>query len=467
MLQPHVASMSSLLRRCLPLSSIQPGKQIHAQILARGFLPHVTLQTDLMLVYSKCNCVGDAQRIFDEMPQRNMHSWNVLISSYVQKSLYDGALTILTGFLDLGLRPDHFTFPSLFKACAGIGDSCLGKSLHNWVIRLGWEDHVVVRSSILDFYGKCGWLVEAYRLFLTTTNRDVVVWNSMISAFGRAGFSEEVLGAFRRMQQDGLNMDSRTIPSILNACGRQGALMKGKEIHGQVIKNHSFNCDVAIGNSLIDMYAKCGCLNDSRKVFTNMCDWNIITWTTMISCYGVHGQGEEALALFEKMKSSGFNPNSVTFTAILASCSHAGLIDRGQKIFDSIRLDYGIEPGVEHYACLVDLLGRCGQLNEAHELIKGMPVEPTASVWGALLGACQMHNNVALGEFAAFQLFDLEAGNSSNYIALRSIYDALGRWDDKVECIDSIRGISPIHFKKEIYEMLDRIMETMSLTNEL
>ncbi|KAF8405849.1 hypothetical protein HHK36_007926 [Tetracentron sinense] len=441
MLQVNVFLLSSLLRNCVPLSAIYQAKQTHAQILVHGFLPNVTLQTDLLLVYSKCGLLEDGRRVFDEMVERNMHSWNILISSYVQNSLYYQALSVFNGFLNVGLQPDHFTFPVVFKACSGVGDSRLGKNLHSSVIRLGFDDDVIVGSSVLDFYVKCDNLTDAQRLFVNMPSRDVVAWNSMISGFGKAGFYVEALGYFRNMLSEGVKMDSRTIPSILNCCGREGDSVKGKEIHGQVVKNLFFNRDIAIGNSLIDMYAKCGCLDDSQKVFGNMGDLNLVTWTTMISCYGLHGKGEESLILFENMKICGFKPNCVTLTAILASCSHSGLIDQGWRIFNSISSDYGIEPCIEHYACMVDLLGRFGYLEEALELIKNMKLEPTASVWGALLGTCMMHKNVEIGEIAADHLFELEAENSSNYIALCSIYDSVGRRDGVLRIRSKMREL--------------------------
>lgn len=484
MAQQNVVSMSALLRNCIPLSSINPGKQTHAQILALGFLPHVTLQTDLLLMYSKCNHLDDARRIFDEMPERNMHSWNILISSYCQSSLFNESISVFNGFLNAGLRPDHFTFPSLFKACAGMRDLYLGKKFHNWVIRLGFEEYVIVKSSILDLYAKCGCLDGAHRLFETMPRRDVVVWNAMILGLGRAGFSLEALGAFKKMQFDGVNMDSRTIPSVLNACGREGDLMKGKEVHGQVVKNLAFSCDAVIGNSLMDMYAKCGRLDDLSRVFANMRGRNLVSWTTLISCYGVHGKGKESLILFEEMIAKGIKPNCVTFTAILASCSHSGLVDEGHRIFESMRLEYGVEPSVEHYACMVDLLGRIGRLQEALELIKGMQQEPSASIWGALLGACQTHKNVDLGEIAAFKLFELETANSSNYIALCSIYDAVGKWDGVSKMRKRMRelglvktpGCSWINMKGRVHRfyqgdishpMKDKIYEILNLLSKM
>ncbi|KAF3441413.1 hypothetical protein FNV43_RR15327 [Rhamnella rubrinervis] len=422
--------LSSFLRNHIPLSAISQAKQIHAQILVHGLLYNVTLQTDLLLFYSKCGSLRDAQQVFDRMAERNMHSWNILIFWYVQNSMYSDSWSVFDRFRQMGLRPDHYTFPPLFKACAGMKDAYLGKMLYSLVIKLGFEGYVVVSSSVLEFYVKCGNISDAKRVFFDIRCRDSVAWNSMISGFGRAGFYTAALNCFREMLGAGVKMDSMMIPSVLNACGGEGDLIRGKEIHGQVTKSLKYDADVAIGNSLIDMYAKCGCLGDAEKVFRSMSNLNLITWTTMISCYGVHGRGEESLLLFKQMRDYGYVPNCITFTAILASCSHSGLIDQGRKIFDTISLDYGFEPSVEHYACMVDLLGRCGYLEEALRLVKSMKLlVAKGSAWGALLAGCIMHKNVEIGEIAAHQLFDLEPRNPSNYIALCSIYESLGMWD--------------------------------------
>ncbi|XP_057970384.1 pentatricopeptide repeat-containing protein At2g03880, mitochondrial-like [Malania oleifera] len=418
-------SLSSLLRNCVTFEAVPLAKQIHAQILVHGFLPNVTLETDLLLVYAKFGFLKHAHKVFDEMVERNMHSWNILIASYASSSMYHDALNIFNEFLKMGFRPDHFTLPPVVKASAGMGDADLGKMLHSWVVRLGFEEYVVLGSSLVDFYAKLGDLILAQRVFAKMSWRDCVAWNLLISGFGRAGFYVDALNYFRDMLRAGVEMDSRTIPSILNACGGEGDLRKGKEIHGQIVKSVTFNRDIPIGNSLIDMYAKCGCLHDSEKVFVNMRKLNLVSWTTMISCYGIHGKGEESLVLFDKMKECGFKPNSVTITAILASCSHSGFINQGRKIFNSISLDYGFEPSVEHYACMVDLLGRFGHIDEALRLIKSAELAAVASIWGALLAGCVIHRNVEIGEIAAKRLFDLEPNNSSNYIALCSIYDSL------------------------------------------
>lgn len=349
--------------------------------------------------------------------------------------MYSDSWGVFRRFTHAGLRPDHYTFPPMFKACAGMKDACLGKMLYGWVLKLGFNGCVVVSSSVLQFCLKCGNISDAKRVFWDMRCRDLVAWNSMISGFGRAGFYSDALNCFREMLGAGVTMDSMIIPSVLNACGGEGDLTKGKEIHGQVSKCIKYDADVAVGNSLIDMYAKCGCLDAAENVFKKMSNLNRITWTTMISCYGAHGKGEESLLLFKQMKDYGYEPNCITFTAILASCSHSGLIDQGRKIFSTILLDYGFELCVEHYACMVDLLGRFGYLEEAFGLVKNMKLMATASVWGALLAGCMMHKNVEIGEIAAGRLFVLEPRNTSNYIALCSIYESFGMWDN----VSSIR----------------------------
>lgn len=349
-----------------------------------------------------------------------------MIASYVDNSLYSDAITVFLEFQRKGLRPDHYTLPPLFKASTGVGDTSLGRTCHGLVIKLGYEEYVIVGSSVLECYVKCGATGEAKWVFDNMSFKDCVAWNLMISGFGKAGFYSDALNCFRGMLLNGVKMDSMTVPSVLNACGREGDLMKGKEVHGHVVKGFMFDVDAAIGNALIDMYGKCGCLNYSEKVFRTMPDVNLVTWTAMISCYGIHGKGEESLFLFKKMTDNGVTPNSVTITAILASCSHSGLIDEGLRIFKSVHSEYGFEPSVEHYACMADLLGRCGYLEEALELLRSMKSSATASIWGALLAGCMMHKNVEIGEIAAHHLFQLEPNNASNYIAVCSIYESHG-----------------------------------------
>ncbi|KAD4982563.1 hypothetical protein E3N88_19234 [Mikania micrantha] len=425
-------SLSSILRNCIHGAVITHAKQTHVQILIHGLTHNVTLQTDLLLAYSR-GCLLNARQVFDRMLERNMHSWNIMMSAYVQNSMFHDALNVFDEFLNSGMKPDHYSLPSSLKACAGAGDVSLGIMLHGMVVKLGFECYIVVSSSVLDFYSKCGKLNDAKLVFERLSWKDSVAWNSMISGFAKTGLHLEALSCFRNMLQNKAKMDPMTVPSLLNVCGKLGDVTKGKEIHGQVLKNTVLYYDTVINNSLIDLYSKCGCLCDAKKIFYGMKNLNLVTWTTMISCFGVHGKGDEALRLFERMKDMGYKPNRVTLTAILASCTHSGLINQGKKIFNSIRSSYGFEPSMEHYACLVDLLSRFGCFEEAIRLINGMKMVkmiPSASVWGALLAGSLIHRNIETGEMAAHHLFEMEPKNASNYIALCSIYDSRGMWKD-------------------------------------
>ncbi|XP_073013910.1 pentatricopeptide repeat-containing protein At2g03880, mitochondrial-like [Typha latifolia] len=440
----RATQLSSILRTCAASSLLRQGNQAHAQAITHGLLPHPTLETDIVLFYARCSLLHLAHQVFDQMPHRTMHSYNILFSSYAQTHLFGSSLSLIQPFLASSLLPDRFTFPSLLKSCAGIGDVSLGMAFHCWVIHLGFDRYVIVQSSVLDMYAKCGLVNEAIKVFESTPEKDSVVWNSMISGLARSGRAVEALGVFRRLQWEGVETDLRAIPSILNVCGREGDLVSGKAVHGKVIRWLMDNSDLAVGNSLIDMYSKCGNLGYSKKVFLSMHEQNVVTWSTLIACYGVHGKGKESLIVYEEMLSQGVKPNCVTFTSILSSCSHSGLLDEGRRVFESMSRAHGVNPTVEHYACMVDLLGRAGNIEDALELISRMPMEPSASVWGALLSACAVHRNVNVGEISAQRLFELESGNSSNYVALCGIYDAVGQLDSVAELRSRMRNLGMV-----------------------
>ncbi|KAL4585869.1 hypothetical protein LXL04_010496 [Taraxacum kok-saghyz] len=424
-----IASLSSILRNSIPRTAFAHATQTHVQILIHNLCHDVTLQTDLLLAYSR-GSLPNARKLFDRMLQRNMHSWNIMISAYAQNSMNTNALNVFLKLLNSGNTPDHYSLPPVLKACTGIRDFSLGLVLHGMVIKLGFQNYVIVGSTVLDFYSKCGNLNDAKMVFKELPLRDSVTWNSMISGLSKAGLLLESLNYFKNMIKNSTKMDSMTIPTLLNTCAKLGDITKGKEVHGQVLKNTNLYNDTAIKNSLINLYSKCGCLYDAEKTFHKIKNPNLVTWTTMISCYGHHGKGEKSLRLFYQMKESGLKPNNVTLTAILSSCSHSGLINEAKKIFNSIKSLYKCDPSVEHYACMVDLLSRVGRFNKALDLINSMMVVPPASVWGALLAGSLVHRNIEIGEMACFYLFEMEPMNASNYTALCSLYDSCGMWSE-------------------------------------
>lgn len=336
-------------------------------------------------------------------------------------------------------------------------------------------------------YAKSGLLDNAARVFDEMPEKDSVVWNCMVTAYARAGMAAETLEIFRRAQVEVVNMarDLRSVPSVLNACGKEGELMKGREIHGRMVRCLAFDSDVPIGNALIDMYAKCGHVDASRAVFAGMLERNVVSWSTLISCYGVHGKGKEALRIYKEMLSQRVKPNGITFMSVLSSCSHSGLVTDGRMIFESMSKVHGVEPTAEHYASMVDILGRAGAIEEAVGLIRKMPMGPCASAWGAVLSACATHNNVDVGEIAAYRLFELEEDNASNYVTLCGIYDAVGQLDGVAGLRSRMRelgmvktpgcswvdvkgrayafyqGSIPRYLRRQMFWILDRLLEDM------
>lgn len=349
---------------------------------------------------------------------------------------------------------------------------------------------MVVSGALLDMYAKVGLLDDAVRVFDEMPERDAVVWNCLVTAYARAGKSAEALESFRRAQVESVNMarDLRAVPSVLNVCAKEGELMKGREVHGRMVRCLTSDSDAAVGNALIDMYAKCGRVDAAQAVFAGMRERNVVSWSTLISGYGVNGMGKEALMVYKEMISRGVKPNCITFTSILSNCSHSGLVTDGRKIFESMSEVHGVEPTIDHYACMVDLLGRAGAIEEALGFICRMPMEPSASVWGALLSACAMHNNVDVGEVAAHRLFELEEGNASNYFTLCGIYDKVGQSDAVAGLRSRMRelgmartpgcswvhvkgrthsfyqGSIPHYLRRQIVWVLDRLFQDMSNT---
>ncbi|KAL6868078.1 hypothetical protein ACP4OV_014923 [Aristida adscensionis] len=434
---PTAGRLSALLRRCAAAGAgaLRPGAQLHAQALVAGRLPDATLEADLVLLYCRCGALRRARRVLDAAPAPSARACNVLLAA----SPPAAALGLLARLLAAGrLRPDGYAVPAALRACAELWDARLGAALHGLAVRLGLFPNVVLSGALLDMYAKAGALDDAVRVFDETSERDAVVWNCMVTGYARAGRAAESLELFRKAQVEVVDMarDLRAVPSVLTVCAKEGELTKGREIHGRMLRCLAFDSDVAVGNALLDMYAKCGRVDVSRAVFSGMKERNVVTWSALISCYGLHGMGQEALRIYKEMVSRGMKPNCITFTSILSSCSHSGLVTDGRRIFESMSKVHGVEPITDHYACMVDLLGRAGAIEEAVGFIRTMPMEPSASVWGALLSACAMQNDVDVGEIAAYRLFELEEGNASNYVTLCGIYDAVGRSD----CVAGLRS---------------------------
>eukprot|EP01018_Ginkgo_biloba_P030321 Gb_23084 [translate_table: standard] len=427
--QPDNFTFPFVLKACGKLASLREGKKIHDFIITSGFEPNIFVNSALVDMYAKCGSSQLARQVFDKMSQRNVVSWTAMIAGYTQNGEGNEALKLFQQMQMEGLKPNWVTIVSVLPASVLVASLQHGKEIHAYITRNEIESTVSLENALLDMYAKCGNIECARQVFERMIQRDVVSWNSIIAGYVQNGPANEALKLFNQMPSKSVKPDSVTITSVLPACARLGALQQGKDIHEQVRRN-GFESIISVGNALIDMYAKCGCIEFACQVFDGMLQRDVVSWTAIIAAYGMHGHGEDALRLFHDMQEVSLKPNHITFIAVLSACSHGGLVDEGWQYFNHMVRDYGISPGLEHFACMVDLLGRAGKLDEAYNFIKKMPIEPDAAVWGALLGACKIHSNIEIGQRVADHLLELKPGNAGFYVLLSNIYADAGRWDD-------------------------------------
>lgn len=498
---------------------------------------------------TQLNSFEVAFRAFDQVEKPNVFVYNSVIRASVDNKRYSESVSTYGGMLGSGTRPNRYTYTPLLKACAllvgrkeglqihgqlikhGIGGNKRIKSAlihmyvsfgeieyaHNVLNDGGGELDTVCWNAMIDGYMKSGNLELARKVFDKMPNRNIGTWNAMISGFSENGmigmareyfdrmlkkdeiswsamidgynrgeFYNEALEIFGEMQRENIRLSKFVLSSVLASCANVGGLHQGKWIHTYIEKN-SIILDDVLGTSLVDMYAHCGCIELALEVFEKLPKREVFPWNAMIGGLAIHGRPHDAIELFSKLQSCRIRPNCITFVGILNACAHGELVDKGLEIFHSMKQIYGVEPKIEHYGCVVDLLGRVGALDEAEKIINSMPMKPNSAVWGALLGACRKHGNAEMGERLGRILLELEPKNSGRYALLSNIYAKAGRWDEvgKLRKLMKERGVKTktgnsifdldgsIHiFKvgegshpqmKEIYIMLEKVIERLKL----
>lgn len=428
-LQPNKFTFPFVLKACAVLNAMEEGIIIHNHIRSLRFEANVHVGASLIDMYGKCGNTEDARYVFDKMPQRNLVAWTAMIAGYAQNGKPIEALWIFKEMGLVGMRPDSVAIGSAVLACVHLKALMTGKLIHGYILKCGYEFYIYVATGIIDMYAKCGSVQFARQVFDKMPQRNAVSWNAMISGYAQNGHAKEALALFKKMRLGSFKPDSVTMLCVLPECAHLGYLHSGEQIHCDIVKR-GFESDVFVGNSLIDMYSRCGRLDTGRRVFDSMSRRVVVSWNAMITGYAINGFAEDAITLFSQMQESRVKPNHITFVSLLSACSHAGLADKAWQYFESMKKKYQIIPQVEHYACMVDLLGRTGHLVEAQDFIRKMPLEPTASIWGTLFHACRVHNNVEIGRQVAERLFELEPENGQCSVLLSNVYNRTGRWDD-------------------------------------
>ncbi|XP_057726291.1 pentatricopeptide repeat-containing protein At3g12770 isoform X1 [Arachis stenosperma] len=439
---PDDYTLATVSKVCGELEDLICGKVVHGKSMRIGFLSDVVVANSVMAMYNRCGMFSDAMKVFDEMPHRTVSSFNVIISGFAaleRCGSYSSDGFWLKFFMRMqseGFEPDAFTVASLLPmCCAGSSEKWdYGREIHCYLVKNGLDlnmgSDVHVGSSLIDMYSRSGKVVLGRAVFDQMKSRNVYVWTAMINGYVENREPEHALVMFREMQaKDGAQPNKVSLVSVLPACGLLAGLTGGKQVHAFAIKME-LNDDVSLCNALIDMYSKCGSLEYGRRVFDNILySKDGISWGSMISAYGLHGRGEEAVATYYEMLKQGIKPDMITVVGVLSACSKSGLVDEGIDIFNSLMTKHEMQPTIEICACVVDMLGRSGRLDQALNFIKEMPLYPSPSVWGSLLSASIIHGNSTTRDLAYRCLLELEPENPSNYISLSNTYASDRRWD--------------------------------------
>lgn len=437
-------TVSTVLPACAQAGDISRGMSLHSYVIQNGLEYDVFVSNALINMYAKFGNLEYAGSIFDGMLVRDLVSWNSIIAAYEQNGYPGVALRFFRDMRDSGLQPDKLTLVSLASSVAQSKDYQCGKSVHGCVLKRSWifED-VVIANSIVDMYAKLGLIDYARIIFENMHTKDVVTWNTMITGYGQNGLAGEAIEVFNMMEMcDDMSPNQGTWVSVLPAYSHLGALKKGMKTHGRIFKLN-LHLDVYIGTCLIDLYGKCGKLNEAMTLFYEIPRTSSVSWNAIISCHGIHGHGETCMQLFEAMQDEEVDPDHVTFISLLSALSHSGLVDEAQKCFLLMQEKYRLKPSLKHYGCMVDLFGRAGLLQKSYEFIKNMPIKPDASVWGAFLGACRIHGNIEMSKFAADRLFEVDSQNVGYYVLLSNVYANAGKWEgvDEVRLLARDKGL--------------------------
>ncbi|KAM7530441.1 hypothetical protein LguiB_033851 [Lonicera macranthoides] len=425
-----------ILKKCIALllscaSSTYKLRQIHAFSIRHG-VPLNNPEMGKHLIFTLVSLSGPmsyAHKVFDHISSPNIFTWNTVIRGYAESENPRPAVDVHKEMILYCVEPDTHTYPFLLKAIAKLLAVREGEKVHSIVLRNGYEGLVFVQNALVHLYAACGHAESAHKLFELMTDRNLVTWNSVINGFAVNGRPNEALTLYREMGLEGVEPDGFTLVSLLTACAEIGGLALGRRAHVYMMKvGLSENLHAA--NALLDLYAKCGNIREAQKVFDEMEEKTIVSWTSLIGGLAVNGFGTEALELFKELERQGLVPSEITFVGVLYACSHCGMVKEGFAYFERMKEEFGLVPKIEHYGCMVDLLGRAGLVKQAYEYIKNMPLKPNAVVWRTLLGACTIHGHLKLGEVARSQLLQLDPKHCGDYVLLSNLYASERRWSD-------------------------------------
>lgn len=437
-LKPGHVTFLCILKACSVIGVITLGRLVNEQIAKSGLDSDEIIGSTLVATYAKCGSLAEAQKVFDRLIKKDEASWSSMIAGYAQVGQSPLALDLFGKMQQEGRKPSKVTFLCILKACRTPEAIWHGRHIHGQIIISELQSDVVIGSTLIDMYTKCGSLAEARKVFDELPHRNVITCNALMAGYiqnRNGGLTALVL--FKEMIEEGLKPDKVTFLCILKVCSSIGAVGVGKVIHEQILRG-GLPLDVIIGTALVGMYITCGNLDEAHKVFDELPYQNVVLWNCMIAGHAEHGNYRQAGQCLEKMQLQGLRPDGRTYTSILAACGHASQMDKGCQYFKSMREDHGICPSFEHLSCMVDLLGHTGYLNVAKELLQSIPASPDISLWKSLLTACRIHGDMELGRQCFNEAFRLNPYDAGGYVLMSNIYGDSHMWED-ARCIQQLR----------------------------
>ncbi|KAJ7971017.1 Pentatricopeptide repeat-containing protein family [Quillaja saponaria] len=460
-LRPNEYVFTTVLSCCSASERFGEGKQCHAYLLKAGLLLHQYVKNALIQLYSRCFDVAGAMQVLSMVPGYDNVSYNSILNALMECGYTKEAVEVLARMVGECVHWDNVTFVTVFGLCAQISDLKLGLQVHALMLKSNIECDIFITSTLIDMYGKCGQIVNARKVFDDLQTQNVVSWTAIMTAHLQNGDFEEVLTLYRSMEFGDVMPNDYTFAVLLSACAGLAALRHGDLLHACVEK-WGFKDHIKVRNALIQMYSKSGSIDSAYNVFSEMTYRDTITWNAMISGYSHHGLGKQALVIFKDMMAVGECPNYRTFVGVLSACAYLGLVQEGYYYLNQLMKQIGIEPGLEHYTCMIGLLSRAGLLDEAEKFMRTTPVKWDVVAWRTLLNACHVHRNYGLGQRIAKSIIEMDPKDVGTYILLSNMYAKARRWDGVVKIRKLIRernvkkepGVSWVEIRNAIHIFL-------------
>ncbi|KAJ0968861.1 hypothetical protein J5N97_021738 [Dioscorea zingiberensis] len=461
---PDSTTYTSILSACTSIPDVEWGRHLHARIIRTQLSIDVFVGSALVDMYAKFGHLEAAKKVFDSLSDCNAATWTALIGGYALSGYEEEAFRLFNQMRTMHVPLDQFSLATALAVCCSNRDMYVGMQMHSISIKFGFGSSTPVSNALLSMYAKCGSVTCAESVFQLMAIKDIISWTSMVTAYSQVGnvrkardffdsmvtrnlvtwnamlaayiqhdhFEEGLKLYILMLRQGTVKPDWVTFATLLSACADSAVWRLGNQVIAHALKI-GLSSDISVANGIITMYSKCGRISEARDVFDAILDKDLVSWNAMITAYAQNGLGKEAVSIFESMLGIGIRPDFISYVAVLSGCSHAGLVAEGKCYFDSMTRIHKISPGLEHFACMVDLLGRAGLLEQAKEIIDNMPIKPSAEVWGALLGACKIHGNTTLAEISVKHLLELDLKDSGSYVLLAKLYSDSGKLDDTAE----------------------------------